>query len=324
VGNRPDNLVPGILERFRNQIKQKKIPTRYGGKWQTESIYNPQSMNEDFYFAVRPNGNTSKVETLPSGANLGELSELDYFYRKMWRALRIPSSYMGTSTEDGDAIENESKVGVAYMQEIKFAQYIQRLQRYVEEVMDIEFKRWVYDSEIRIDPTIYRITLPEPSDYYQSRQQLMDADMLNNFGTVDAIPYFSKRFIMERYAGLSKDEIRQNEEMVRIEKGLSILGDDRDLALIYQPEDAEAGGFDGGVRGGGGGSSGGAVGGGEGEEGTEEETGGEGGAAGAEGEESPEGEEGTEEGAEEGMTGEEEELPNQTKEEPAPRRSRRR
>lgn len=250
VGNRPDHLVPGVLEKFRNQIKQKKVPTRFGGKNQVESVYNPQSMNEDFYFATRPSGNSSKVETLPGGQGLGELTELDYFYRKMWRALRIPSSYMGTSTEDGSTIESEAAVGVAYLQEIKFSQYIERLQRYLEEVLDEEFKRWLYDSAIIIDPTVYRVTLPEPSDYRASRQQAIDANMLNNFTSVDGVSYLSKRFILERYAGLTKDEIRLNEDQLRQEKGMAGTGDDRDLPMIYQPEDAEAGGFDGGTGGG--------------------------------------------------------------------------
>ena len=249
VGNRPDHLVPQVLERFRNQLKQKKVPTRFGNKWQTESIYNPQSMNEDFYFAVRPNGNSSKVETLPGGQGLGELTELDYFYRKMWRALRIPSTYMGTATEDGTQPESEGAVGVAYLQEIKFSQYIERLQRYVEEVMDAEFKRWLHDSEIIVDPTIYRVVLPEPSDYRASRQQAIDANMIGNFTNVEGTPYLSKRFALERYLGLTKDEIRQNEEMLRQEKAYAGTGDDRDLAVLYQPEDAEAGGFDGGVGG---------------------------------------------------------------------------
>ena len=250
VGNRPDHLVPGVLEKFRNQIKQKNVPTRFGGKWQTESIYNPQSINEDFYFAVRPNGNSSRVETLPGGQGLGELTELDYFYRKMWRALRIPASYMGTTTEDGQNVENEARVGIAYIQEIKFAQYVQRLQRYLEEILDAEFKRWLYDSNITIDPTIYRITLPEPSDYHRSRQQAMDAESLGNFGNIEGIDYMSKRFTMERFLGLTKDEIKLNERMLRQERGMDLTGDDRDLPLLYRPEDAEEGGFDGGIGGG--------------------------------------------------------------------------
>lgn len=184
-----------------------------------------------------------------SNSGLGELTELDYFFRKMWRALRIPASYMGTSTEDGQAIENESRVGIAYMQEIKFSLFIQRLQRYVEEVMDEEFKRWLYDSGFKIDPTIYRLTLPEPSDYFKSRQQAIDGDMLNNFSSVEAVPYVSKRFMLERYAGWTKDEIKLNETLLRQEKGLEGTGDDRDLPLIYQPETAEKFGFDGGVGG---------------------------------------------------------------------------
>jgi hypothetical protein len=247
-------LVAQQLEIFRNEIKQKKIPTRYGGKWQMESVYNPQSMNEDFYFAVRPDGTGSKVETLPGGQGLGELTELDYFFRKMWRALRIPASYLGTATEESQAIENEGRVGVAYMQEIKFSLFIQRLQRYIEDVLDAEFKRWLYDSGVHIDPTIYRIILPEPSDFSKSRQQAMDQDLLNNFTNIDNVQYISKRFALERYLGLSKAEIERNERMLRQEKGLDPNGNDLDLPVIYFPEDAEAGGFDGGLGGGGGGS----------------------------------------------------------------------
>jgi len=256
VGNRPDHLVPGILEKFKNQLRQKKIPTRYGGKWQTESIYNPQSMNEDIFLPVGPNGTGSKVETLPGGTGLGELTELDYFYRKMWRGLRIPSSYIGSSTEDGQAIANEGKVGLAYIQEIKFYQYIQRLQRYMEEVLDEEFKRWIYNSNIKIDPTIYRIVLPEPSDYGKSRQQGMDTESLNNYGSIEASDILSKQFLLERYLGLTKDEIKYNEELIRKEKNIQGTGDDRDLPLIYWPEAAEAGGLDGGIGGGPGGGAG--------------------------------------------------------------------
>lgn len=250
VGDRPPHLVNRQLEMFRNEIKQKKIPSRFSGKNQVESIYNPQSMNEDFYFAVRPDGKGSRVETLPGGQGLGELTELDYFFRKMWRALRIPPSYMGSTTEEGQAIQNESRVGVAYMQEIKFTQFISRLQHYVEVELDKEFKRWLYDSNIHIDPTLYRIVLPDPSDYWKSRQQTMDADYLNNFTSAEGVQYLSKRFALERYLGLTKAEIKINERMLREERGLDPNGDDRDLAVLYFPENAEAAGLDGGLGGG--------------------------------------------------------------------------
>jgi hypothetical protein len=213
-------------------------------------------MNEDIFLPVGPNGTGSKVETLPGGTGLGELTELDYFYRKMWRGLRIPSSYIGSSTEDGQAIANEGKVGLAYIQEIKFYQYIQRLQRYMEEVLDEEFKRWIYNSNIKIDPTIYRIVLPEPSDYGKSRQQGMDTESLNNYGSIEASDILSKQFLLERYLGLTKDEIKYNEELIRKEKNIQGTGDDRDLPLIYWPEAAEAGGLDGGIGGGPGGGAG--------------------------------------------------------------------
>jgi len=247
VGKMPPQRVKTYLEQIKNEIKQKKIPTQAGGKSEIESVYNPQSMSEDFFFAQRADGRGSRVETLPGGQGLGELSDLEYFQDKVWRGLRIPISYMRTGS-DG-AIFNDGKVGVAYIEEYKFAIYVMRLQGHIERVLDAEFKRYMRLSNIKIDETIYRIRLPEPTNFGTYRQQEVDAALLSAYGSADSIPYLSKRFILERYLQLSDEEIISNEYMLREEKGIETNNSDtlEDLPALYNPEAAAA--MEGGMEG---------------------------------------------------------------------------
>ncbi len=61
VGKMPPQRTKQYLEQIKNEIKQKKIPSMQGGKAEIDSVYNPQSMNEDFFFAQRADGRGSRV-----------------------------------------------------------------------------------------------------------------------------------------------------------------------------------------------------------------------------------------------------------------------
>ena len=243
VGKMPPQRVKTYLEQIKNEIKQKKIPSNAGGQSEIESVYNPQSMQEDFFFAQRADGKGSRVETLPGGQGLGELSDLEYFQDKVWRGLRIPVSYMKQGAEG--AIFNDGKVGVAYIQEIRFALYIMRLQGHIENVMDIEFKRYIRAAGIFIDESLFRIRLPEPTNFGTLRQQEVDSNLLNTYSSADGIEHLSKRFTMKRYLQLTDDEIIENERLRREELGLPQSTTGKDLNLIYGtgPGDGIGGGM---------------------------------------------------------------------------------
>ena len=269
TGKMPAHKVAAHLEQIKNEIKQKKIPSMFGGKSNVESVYNPQSMSEDFFFSIGANGQGSRVETLPGGQGLGELQDLEYFYRKLWRGLQIPQSYMDGGGENAQF--NDGAVGIAYMQEIQFTEYAERLQRYVEIVMDIEFKRFLYDMNLNIDPTMFKIALPEPTNWAKSRQQKMDADTTGVYTSIAGQTEISKRMAQMKYLQWSQEDVLLNERMLREEKGLDPNGGINDLPKLYYPEEAEAGGFEGGLGNVGGGSGG--LGGGEGDLGLEGEDG---------------------------------------------------
>jgi hypothetical protein len=211
-------------------------------------------MNEDFFLATNGQGNGTRIETLPAGQNLGELQDLDYFYRKMWRGLRIPRSYMDDSAE-GSSIANDGKVGIAYQQEIKFSLYIERLQRAMEKTLDAEFKRYLRDMHINVDVTGFEVILPAPSSYKESRESSIAAEMLNNYTTAIADETMSIRKAQIKYLGWSQDDVLENERLKAEERGLPPDGP-KHYALIYNPEVAEQRGFDGAMGGGAGGGGG--------------------------------------------------------------------
>ena len=253
VGKMPPARVKQYLEQVKNEIKQKKVPTVNGGAEEVDSVYNPQSMSEDFFFAQRADGRGSRVDTLPGGQGLGELSDLEYFMNKVIRGLRIPYSYMYQDNEgNGGAIFNDGRTGVAYIQELRFALYVQRLQQYFEDEIDSEFKKYLRLCNIVIKEEDWSIKLPEPQNFGKYRQQELDSNLLNSFAQADQTEYFSKRFVMERYLQLEPAEIVRNEQLLREEKNLPPDDDnmDPDLQTLYRPQDvameAEMGGDMGG------------------------------------------------------------------------------
>lgn len=250
VGRIHPHQVSGLLEKVKNDFRQKRVPSQFGGQSQVDGVYNPQSMQEDFFMAVRPNSQGSRIETLPGGQNLGNLDDLHIFFRKIWRGLKIPESYINTLAGDGGlGTFNDVRVGVALMQEVKFTLYVERLQTYVESVMDEEFKKFLYENGITIDPTMFRIKLPAPSNFKKSRQQEIDTALINTYSSISGDNNLSKRFALKKYLQLSEEEMLENERMLREEKGLDVDGGKEDLPKLYNPEEAEAGGFEGGLGG---------------------------------------------------------------------------
>jgi hypothetical protein len=192
-----------------------------------DSAYNPLSISEDYFFPQTEGGRGSKVETLAGGTNLGEIDDLKYFTNKLFRALRIPSSYLPTGADDSQAQYNDGRVGTAYIQELRFNNYCIRLQTLLTGVFDQEFKRYLHSKGINIDTSLFEIRFQPPQNFASYRQTEVDSQRINTFNTIQAVPYISKRFALKRFLGLSEEEMAENENLWKQEKGMSnITGTD--------------------------------------------------------------------------------------------------
>jgi hypothetical protein len=220
VGNMPSHLAMAFVERVKNEIHQRRIPSQSGGGQNViDSAYNPLSINEDYFFPTTAEGRGSKVETLAGGTNLGEIDDLKYFTNKLFRGLRIPSSYLPTGADDSQASFNDGRVGTAYIQELRFNKYCERLQALVATVFDVEFKRFMYFKGMNIDANLFELKFNPPLNFASSKQASIDAERINTFNTVQAVPYMSKRFAMKRFLGLTDEEVAENERLWGEESG---------------------------------------------------------------------------------------------------------
>ena len=214
VGNMPAHMAMSFVERVKNEIQQRRIPSATGGgSTVIDASYNPLSTNEDYFFPQTAEGRGSKVETLPGGTNLGEITDLKYFTNKLFRALRIPASYLPTSIDEQPNTVADGKVGTAYIQELRFNKYCERLQATIVEAFDEEFKLWLFHNGYNIDPSLFELKFNPPQNFAAYRQAELDTTRANLYANIAEVPYLSKRFALKRFLGLTPEEIAENQNM---------------------------------------------------------------------------------------------------------------
>lgn len=193
-------------------------------------IFVKNSTNEDYFFPVTADGRGSSVELMPGGQNLGEIDDLRYFNNRLARGLRVPSSYLPTGPEDNPTPLSDGRVGSAMIQEFRFNKYCERLQGYMSRKLNEEFKLFMRWRGFNIDSGLFDIHLTPPQNFASYRQSELDTSRVQTFTTMAALPYMSIRFAMERFLGLSQEEIKENQKLWKEEKS--------------EPENKEAKGSD--------------------------------------------------------------------------------
>lgn len=228
TGDMPIHVANGHVERIKNEIHQRRIPTRTGGgASMLDAQYNPLSILEDYYLPVSADGRGSKVETLPGGENLGQIDDLKYFNNKMARAMRVPSSYLPTGPDDGTASVNDGRVGTAYIQEYRFTMFCKRLQRTIQPSLDREFKLFLKNRGHNVDSGKFELGFVEPQNFSKFREIEIDGARASLFGQMEGVAYMSKRFMMRKYLDWTEEEILENEKKW-LEENPSDDGDEGD------------------------------------------------------------------------------------------------
>jgi hypothetical protein len=146
-------------------------------------------------------------------SNLGEISDLRFFTNKMFRGLKIPSSYLPTQTDEAQNTYSDGKVGMAMIQEWRFNQYCVRLQNAMATTLDREFKLFMRFRGINIDASVFDLKFNEPQNFTKYRQADIDTARIQSFTQIEQFPYLAKRFILTRYLGLSEEEMQENEQL---------------------------------------------------------------------------------------------------------------
>ena len=122
VGNLPKTKAEQYLRNIMNKFKNKMVYDASTGT--VADGKDTMSMMEDFWLPRKEGGRGTEVQTLPGGQNLGDMEDVNYFQRKVYQALHVPSSRMDT-----EQTWSVSRSGEITRDEIKFGKYVTKLRK---------------------------------------------------------------------------------------------------------------------------------------------------------------------------------------------------
>ena len=164
-------------------------------------------MLEDFWLPRREGGRGTEISTLPGGQNLGEITDIEYFKKKLYRSLNVPPSRM-----DGEGGFNLGRSSEILRDELKFTKFVGRLRK--------RFSRMFHDM-LKTQLILKNIVTPEDWDIMSDHIQY---DFLydNHFSELKETELFNERINVaataEPYIGryYSQDYIRRRLSLIHI------------------------------------------------------------------------------------------------------------
>lgn len=216
--------------------------------------FNPQSMLDAFWFAKRQGSEGTTVTQLPGGANLGELQDLMYFVKKLYRSLKVPSNRLDPedSHREGSEILRE---------ELKFAKFVvrqqQRFSAGIKRGFITHLKFIGMWEKYDITSSDIDIAFNVPTNFYELRENQRQELKNNNYNTLAGNEFISATYAQKKYLRWEDKDILANREFMRKDAELqwelaqiSEFGPGWKEALIAQdlqgedPAVAEGGGED--------------------------------------------------------------------------------
>ena len=122
VGNLPKVKAEQYLKEVMSRYRNKLVYDASTGEVRDDRKF--MSMMEDFWLPRREGGRGTEITTLPGGQNLGELADIEYFQKKLYRALGVPESRI--ANDGGFNLGRSSEI---LRDELKFAKFVGRLRK---------------------------------------------------------------------------------------------------------------------------------------------------------------------------------------------------
>lgn len=216
VGNLQGPKREAAIEKQRMRLMQKQANKK--GKLTTD--YDPNSTSEDIFIPTNSTGKGSRVETLPAGQNLGELTDLEWFAKKLAAGLRVPFSMLDIQGSDQQSQYSDMRVGQVYAVEIRYMGYVRRTARKFMKPLCQNFFEYCRRLDINI-PEGAELIINPPMSFAIYKKMELQQSMINIFMGTSQIDSMSKRFAMQEYLHMEQEDLVRNEMEKLKEKGLS-------------------------------------------------------------------------------------------------------
>ena len=223
VGNLPKVKAEQYLKEVMSRYRNKLVYDANTGEVRDDRKF--MSMMEDFWLPRREGGRGTEITTLPGGQNLGELSDIEYFQKKLYRALGVPESRI--AADGGFNLGRSSEI---LRDELKFAKFVGRLRKRFSAM---------FNDMLRTQLILKNIITPEDwqgmgehiqYDFLYDNQfaELKESEMLQsrlgNLATIEPYigKFYSTEYVRKKILRQTDTEIIEIDEQIEdeIEKGV--------------------------------------------------------------------------------------------------------
>jgi len=223
VGNLPKVKAEQYLKEVMSRYRNKLVYDANTGEVRDDRKF--MSMLEDFWLPRREGGRGTEITTLPGGQNLGELSDIEYFQKKLYRALGVPESRI--ASDGGFNLGRSSEI---LRDELKFAKFVGRLRKRFANL---------FTDMLRTQLILKNIVTPEDweqmSDHIQydflydnQFAELKESELINNrlttLATIEPYigKYYSTEYVRRKILRQTDSEIIEIDEQIEneIQKGI--------------------------------------------------------------------------------------------------------
>jgi len=226
VGNLPkvkaEQYLRDVMMRYRNKL----VYDANTGEIRDDKKY--MAMLEDFWLPRREGGRGTEISTLPGGQNLGEITDIEYFKKKLYRSLNVPPSRM-----DGEGGFNLGRSSEILRDELKFTKFVGRLRKRFSRMFDDMLKTQLILKNI-ITPEDWEI-MSEHIQYdflYDNHfSELKETELFNERITVAAAAepyvgrYYSQDYVRRRILRQTDMEILEQDELMKKEIADGVIPD---------------------------------------------------------------------------------------------------
>ena len=226
VGNLPKIKAEQYLREVMNRYRNKLVYNAQTGEVRDDRKF--MSMMEDFWLPRREGGRGTEITTLPGGQNLGELADIEYFQKKLYRALGIPESRI--AAEGGFNLGRSSEI---LRDELKFAKFVGRLRKRFAAMFNDMLKTQLILKNIVTPEDWKQMEDHIQYDFLYDNQfaELKETEMiqgrLGNLAQIEPYigKYYSTEFVRKRILRQTDQEIEEIDMQIEEEIKNGILPD---------------------------------------------------------------------------------------------------
>ena len=249
VGNLPKVKAEQYLKEVMSRYRNKQVYNAQTGEIRDDRKY--MSMLEDFWLPRREGGRGTEISTLPGGQNLGELSDIEYFQKKLYRSLGVPESRI--AADGGFNLGRSSEI---LRDELKFAKFVGRLRKRFANMFSDMLRTQLILKNIVTPEDWEKISEHIQYDFLYDNQfaELKESELMNErLGLLATIEpyigkYYSNDYVRRRILRQTDTEILEIDEQIEQEIKDGIIPDPNAIDPITgEPLPVDGGGMMGDV-----------------------------------------------------------------------------